>query len=194
MHTVPVFLFTILPLSIYGLSILGQQSCPSKDYKNIQILWTEYTSSYLHEDSNGTLSGIFPRIWKESLAQCCPRLNYTWHKLNGKDTLRKQARAIDAIGTAKDDIVVIFPMLKTLGDTTANDLTIFKFIPIKVSPGPMLLTNTKSIEMRSYRDFRFLLPMWVNPVFYLILAMAASSGVIFWVTVCIITHTSKKRE
>ncbi|XP_028404785.1 uncharacterized protein LOC114527320 [Dendronephthya gigantea] len=96
--------------------------------------------------------------------------------------MKKQARAIDAMGIAKDDIVVTFPILRSLSDSSAHDLTLFKFVPFKVSPGPMLLTNTKSIKMHSGRDFTFLLPMWVNPVFYLILAMAASSGVIFWVT------------
>ncbi len=172
-----IFFLAFFPSS-FGQSFL-KENCPSNEYKNVVILWTEYSSLYLKKESNGTLTGIFPPIMKKTLKECCARLNYTFKKVDLDSAT--EADALDATKHGNDTIFVVFPTLASINDAAAH--TLLKFIPIKNSPGPMIVASKKSLE--NDIDSQFFLQMWVNPVFYLILAMSASAGVLFWIVVSI---------
>ena len=145
----------------------------------MRIFWIDYSSFYIKQEANGTLSGIFPRIMKKSLQKCCSRLNYSFEKLDYQSTVQHEVEAVDMIHKANRTICVLFPTLVAINDFSA--LTFFQFIPIKISPGPMVLASKKSLE--NDMDLLYLIILLKNPVFLLILAMAASAGVIFWVLV-----------
>ena len=172
-----VFFFALFQSRVCT-SIFGQQ-CPSKEYDDIRIFWIDYASFYIKQEGNGTLSGIFPRIMKKSLQKCCSRLNYSFEKLDYQSTVQYEAEAVDMIHKANRTICVLFPTLVAINDFSA--LTFFQFIPIKISPGPMVLASKKSLE--NDMDPLYLVILLKNPVSLLILAMAASAGVIFWVLV-----------
>lgn len=177
-----LFLLLLLFPSCFGLDIIGQ-NCPSSEYKNIRIIWIQYASFYIDEKPNGTVDGVFARIMKESLARCCTRLNYTFEKVEYDPKQHRQAKAIfDTAHGDNNSIFVIFPILSSTNDPSA--FTLLQFIPIKVSPGPMVLTSPNSIKDH-HIDIFFIFRMWINPVIFLILSASVSAGVMFWVLVCI---------
>lgn len=180
-----VFFFALFQSRV-SASFFGQQ-CPSEEYDDMKIFWIDYTSFYVRQEANGTLSGIFPRIMKKALHKCCPRLNYSFAKLDYESTVQHEAEAIHTIHKANRTICALFPILAAVNDFSAQ--TLFQFIPIKVSPGPMVLASKKSLE--DEMDPMYLVILWQNPVFYLILALAVSAGVIFWVLVGIYNCTRK---
>jgi hypothetical protein len=174
-----IFILILFP-SIFGTYVWGD-NCPSNEHKNVKILWIDYASFYIKQESNGTLTGIFPRIMRNTLKECCARLNYSFVKVDYQKNAKHARESYGAIQNANntDTIFVVFPSLASVNDPSAS--APFHFIPIKNSPGPMILASTKSLANDA--DSLFFLKMWFNPVFFLILASCASAGVVFWLMV-----------
>ena len=181
-----VFLFLTLAQISDSEVYFGRQTCPNNLIKEIKILWTAYTPFYIHKEHNDTLNGIFPRIWKNSMAKCCSRLNYTFEEVEYEANKSHKMRIIDEMQEQNDSIFVIFPSLSSWNDGK-DDLSFFKFIPIKVSPGPMVLATRKAMEINI--GFNFFYVIWINPVFLFTIAMIALSVAIFWIMVCIFVYT-----
>ena len=169
-----IFFFVLFQIPL-SASFFGEQ-CPGREYNNMIIFWMDYNSFYIRQEENGSLSGTFPRIMSKSLNQCCPSLNYSFEKLDHESTSKHEADAVNAIEKDNRTVCMLFPTLAAANDFTT--LSFFKFIPIKVSPGPMVLGSKKSLE--NDMDPKYILFVWNNPVVYLILSMTASAGVIFW--------------
>ena len=178
-HAMRSFLYLLIFFqSSFGLYLLGDK-CPSVKYENVNILWTEYASFYIKKYENGTLDGLLPRIIETSLNTCCSRLNHTFVKVESDVTDDKEQMLLKAVQNSNNTIQVFFPIL--VGNFMP-DFTLFQFIPFKVSPGPMVLGSTHSLKENF--DTVTLIRTWlINPVFYLILAMISSAGVIFWILV-----------
>jgi hypothetical protein len=174
-----IFILILFP-SIFGTYVWGD-NCPSNEHKNVKILWIDYASFYIKQESNGTLTGIFPRIMRNTLKECCARLNYSFVKVDYQKNAKHARESYGAIQNANntDTIFVVFPSLASVNDPSAS--APFHFIPIKNSPGPMILASTKSLANDA--DSWFFFEMWFNPVFFLILASCASAGVVFWLMV-----------
>jgi hypothetical protein len=177
-RTMRTALFFLAIFPHLGRPYFGTE-CPGHQYKNIKILWIDYTAFQIKQEANGTVSGTFPQIMKKSLKHCCPRLNYTFIKREYHSTPRQEEEVFGAMKKTNDTIFVLFPTLKNAGVSTTYSP--FKFVPIKISPGPMILANKESFNLHS--DSLFVLQMWANPAFYLILAMSILTGVVFWILV-----------
>ena len=176
-RTMRTILFFLAILSRLGRSYSGQ--CPSIQYKNVKILWIEYSSFQIKQESNGTVSGVVPRIMKKSLKLCCERLNYTFVKADYSSRTEHEDITLNAIKQQNDTIFVLYPALSHIGEDSSSSL--LKFVPIKTSPGPMVLASKTSLQYDVHS--RVFLQMWINPAFFLILAMSAAAGVMFWILV-----------
>ena len=138
------------------------EDCP-KHYKRVKVVWMEYFSSYI-EEHNNTTTGWLPIALDNSLKYCCKKLI---------------AEETEDYST-NDTITLLFPVLAGKDATTA--FHIFPFLPLKNSPGPMVLAKIDSLTITNF-DGTSLVNLVQNPLFLLSLAMTASAAAIFWLVV-----------
>ena len=152
------------------------EDCP-KHYKRVKVVWMEYFSSYI-EEHNDTTTGWLPIALDNSLKRCCKKLPISWGKIQTeKHTLI--AEETENYST-NDTITLLFPVLAGKDATTA--FHIFPFLPLKNSPGPMVLATLDSLTITNF-DGTSLVNLVQNPLFLLSLAMTASAAAIFWLVV-----------
>ena len=184
-----IYLITLFSSSLG--SYFTVKNCPSDVHKNVKIFWTEYASFYINQESNGSVTGVFPRIMKIALEKCCSRLNHTFVKVDYDRSMKLETKIWEAIENklTNDTIFTFFPVLASQGDSSA--FTLFKFLPIKISPGPMVLATTKSLHDSTSQLWMF--SMLLNPIFFLLLAMSGCATVFFWILVSICFSVLKFR-
>lgn len=128
----------------------------------------------------GNTAGSLPISLERSLGYCCKNLNYSMKKIR-RDTFNLTHHDIDPsvkdIPIENDTITLFFPVLAN--KNTGNALNAHQYLPIKNSPGPMVLANKNSLIFQDV-DMVTLLTLAKNPMLIFCLAMASSAAVVFW--------------
>ena len=179
MLSVSLFLtvaFSVLP-SLGAKSKRFEANCP-KQYKRVKVLWMEYFSSYI-EEHNNTTTGWLPIALENSLKYCCKKLPFSWKKIQNYEKHPLTEEETEDYLT-NNTITLMFPMLASKDATRVFHL--FHFLPLKNSPGPMVLARKDSLTIPVVNATSFVY-LAQNPLFLLSLAMTAGAAAVFWLVV-----------
>lgn len=150
---------------------------------SLKIDWWEIPPYIYKDDKTGEVSGIFPKVLKRLVSECCDRdpsstdpnaaieecvkLNFSEIASNDSEVVKKN---IDLNGT-----VMSMPIYGDMKDVTFQS---HPFYPVVESPGVVFIVKKEDSSNAAQAVMEAVFQGW--PVLLLTLIMAALSGIVVW--------------